>query len=178
MADLQKYFPLVAPAVSLLLLLVTRQSRISVIARDNAKQILEAKRRNRNQDRAENLLNQNKKLLQRYYLIQLALIVLCIALFGLVILTFHEYFYGDNRILFWVAVVVMGFGTSIVLLEIATGADTLRYEIEFADWYKSNSQAAKESAPQIINFTVFKWWKRSRELDKSSETERVDSDIK
>src|ERR1700759_5434228 len=81
-------------------------------------------------------------LMQMGHVIQCALIVLCVGLLILGFEAFHEYFKG-NQGLFWAGVLAMGFGTVGILLEIITGADTLRHEKDFAGWYAGAGEHAR-----------------------------------
>ena len=161
MRNPQEYFVLLAPAVTFLLVLGSRQARISIIARDNTRQIIEVKRRNEDQDRerADNLVAQNKTLLIRYHLIQWALIVLCLGLLILGVEAFYEYFYRE-QVVFWTGVFAMGLGTISILREIMTGADTLRHEIDFAEWYQPGSK--KGDVPRMVSCALLKPRKRRK----------------
>jgi ABC-type amino acid transport system permease subunit len=133
-----EYFILIAPAVTFLLALSSRQTRISVIARENAKKITDLIDRGdaSHGSRVKNLLDQNGLLFARYRLIQWALLVICVGLLVLGIDAFIEYFKTEPMLLL-AGVIGMGLGTSVVLYEIARGGDTLKHELAYANWVAS-----------------------------------------
>jgi hypothetical protein len=164
--ELQKYFILVAPAVAFMLVLSGRQARISVIARDNVRQILESKN-SAGQKRANNLIEQNCILLNRYRLIQCGLIVMCVGLLVAGWMIFYlisdQKAFKEHPELFWAGVVAMGIGALFTLYEIVTGVDTLRHEVKFAEWYAFADQESTETnPPEMSRFVLFRRWKRSK----------------
>lgn len=160
------YFILLAPAVTFLLALSNRQTRISVIARDNCRAVLEIARNTQPMDtdpeRLTCLVSQNQLLLKRYELIQAALVVLCVGLLVLGASAFHEYFSG-NWSLFGSGVVVMGAGTCAIVFELLRAADTLSYEIAYAQWIaQSRGKQELQPAPSLEPFAIFGALRRRR----------------
>src|ERR1044071_6610787 len=163
--ELQKYLVLIAPAVAFFLVLSGRQARISAIARENVKHILESKRsatrENADEERVNNLIKQNATLLIRYHLIQGGLIVLCAGLLTAGLVVFREYFKGTGA-LFYIGAAAMVAGTIVTLTEILTGADTLKYEMDFAKWYPYAGKEQIEAVPKMRRCALFWAWKRSK----------------
>lgn len=151
-----EYLILIAPAVSFLLALSSRQARISVIARDNAKKItdlINVRSDASHEPRVRNLLDQNDLLFSRYRLIQWALLVVCVGLVVLGIDAFIEYFKTEPMLL-RSGVIGMGLGTSVVLYEIARGGDTLAHELAYADWIASEPSSGT-APPKKMRWVLF-----------------------
>lgn len=148
------YFVLVAPAVAFFLALGSRQARISTIVRDNAKQIVDVKSETRDRDRIQNLLRQNSLLLSRYCLIQCALIILCamLAVLGWIALGHLNPLEDFLRGGVWIGRSAIGLGTLSILYEIVRSADTLKHEIDFAE-YKAGGE--NKDCPGMESFAMF-----------------------
>ncbi|MCB9949740.1 MAG: DUF2721 domain-containing protein [Planctomycetaceae bacterium] len=148
-----EYLVLLAPAVSLLLVLTNRQSRVSTLARENCKTLhakaTEAKR-------IPGLRAQNRLLFCRYVIIKFAQLLLFLALFGLGYLAFDEFFHGTSEglLMFYAGVVVMIAGTMATFIELVYGADTLWNEIDHAGW------DGQGEPPEFLYFSALRapWW--------------------
>jgi hypothetical protein len=151
MNEAARYFVLIAPAVTFLLALSQRQARISVIARENAKQIIAFRALATEVARVTNLRDQNRLLLARYRLIQWALLVICV---GLVILGIHAFtaFFAHEILLLVAGVAGMGVGTAVILYEIARAGDTLRHEVAFCEWITEATPGTP--APKMKRWTL------------------------
>lgn len=154
MNEAARYFVLIAPAVTFLLALAQRQARISVIARENAKQIIALGANPAEKARVANLRDQNVLLLARYRLIQWALLVICV---GLVVLGLHAFvaFFVRDIPLLVAGIVAMGLGTVVILYEVARAGDTLRHEVAFCEWTIEGTPGTPP--PTMKRWTVIGW---------------------
>ena len=148
-----EFFILIAPAVSFLVVLGNRQSRISVIIRDNCKR---AEQSSENDKFKATLHSQNEILFLRFIIIKIALISLCLGLLVMGAIAWDEYFHGSLGI-FFIGVFVMGIGTGGIVYELSRGGDALFFEMRNSQW------DGQGDSPEFNDFVVFKpsvWAKR------------------
>lgn len=156
MHDPAHYLVLMAPAVTFLVALSNRQARISTITRENCRTICEligSSGTCETDVRVRSLIDQNELLFQRYRLIQVALVLLCIGLLVLGVDAFTEFFLGDWW-LFWSGVLVMGFGTGIIVWELLRAADTISHEVACSKWMALRDKKDLSSPPAFRRFAI------------------------
>ena len=147
---------LAGPIVTLLFVLSTRQARISVIIRDNTKEIITIKKKGKKKadlHRSRNLIEQNKALAPRFAAIQVALLAICLALliYGSIII--YNLLKGH---LFYLIPAFVALGTTgvVLLWEMLRAADTIWHELAFSIWHATGRQGLQPE------FKRFAWLRK------------------